>query len=68
MVGTKPGHLFEFVTVIHGSHHMLGNTIQYRRIWMALLVDLLHIRLKDLKPQNKRSKMEILDGLRLVHS
>lgn len=59
MVGPKLGHLFEFVTVIHGSHHMLGNTIQYRSIWMALLVDLPHIHLKDLKPRNKRSRMEI---------
>lgn len=66
-VGTKLGHLFEFVTVIHGSHHVLGNTIQYRSIWMALLVDLPHIHLKDLKPRNKRSRMEILDGLHLVH-
>lgn len=62
----SPSHMFEFVTVIHGSHHTLGNSIQYRSIWMVLLVDLFHICLKDLKPRNKRSKMEILDGLHLV--
>lgn len=48
-------------------HHMLGNKIHYRSVWMAFLGQPVLDPLERFKALHERSKMELLDELHLVH-